>query len=75
MKHRSYRRPTGTGWLGSVVLLVVGLTMLAALASLSFASLIGIVWTGVASGLGALPAPLLAAAVIVVAIGLWRRYR
>ncbi|MCY3949093.1 MAG: hypothetical protein OXF61_07790 [Acidimicrobiaceae bacterium] len=61
--------------LGSVALLVVGLTMLASLTSLSYASLVGIVWTGIASRLGALPVPLLAAAVIAVTLGLWRRYR
>lgn len=75
MTYRSYRGPSSTGLLGSVALLVVGLMMLAALTSLSFASLVGIVWSGIASGLDALPVPLLAAAVIAVAVGLWRRYR
>lgn len=75
MAYRSHRRSADTGLLGSLALLVVAMAMLAALTPLSFGALVGSVLTGVASGLGALPVPLLAVVVITIAVGLWRRWR
>ena len=75
MTNRSYRRPTGTGLLGPLAQLVVGLAILAAITPLSFASLAGSIATGVASGFGAFPVSLLAIVVITAAIRLWHRWR
>lgn len=63
------------GLLGSAVMLVAGLGLLAAETELGFASPVGSILSGLAAGFSVIPAPLLIVGALAGAFCIWQRWR